>query len=98
MKTLNFKKPFGVKAKGFTEWRIVKVELETDYDGSIYGLNAGITFKSSYTQDELSEHKRIQQDEKPIENDEIVLIKDKQYQAKVFSADYSDCVKFNLIA
>jgi hypothetical protein len=97
MKILGFEKPFGVKAKGFSEWRTVKVKLETLNDGSIYGHNVGTTFKSSYTQDELNEHKRIQQDEKPLEDNDIVLIDGKQYQAEVFSADHSDCVNFNLI-
>ena len=42
-------------------------------------------------------NRELETDEKPLEDNDIVLIDGKQYQAEVFSADHSDCVNFNLI-
>ena len=73
------------------------VSLYKDYkkegDGIYWGLASGAMVKSSYTQADKDESKRLREED-PIENDDIVMIDGDEYKARVLG-DYSICVVFD---
>tara|TARA_Y100000015_G_scaffold37630_1_gene39726 strand:+ start:936 stop:1298 length:363 start_codon:yes stop_codon:yes gene_type:complete len=78
---------------------VKKVSLYQGYDtkddGIFWGLASGATLKSSYSQADKDEQKRLREDA-PVEDGDIVLIEGNQYRAKVLG-DYSNCVVFEAV-
>ena len=78
---------------------VKKVSLEQGYDtrddGIFRGLASGATVKSSYTQADKDEQKRLREDA-PVEHGDIVMIEGNQYRAKVLG-NYSNCVVFEAV-
>jgi hypothetical protein len=78
---------------------VKKVSLEQGYDtkddGIFWGLASGATVKSSYTQADKDEQKRLREDA-PVEDDDIVMIEGDKYRANVLG-DYSNCVRFEKV-
>ena len=68
---------------------------ETKDDGIFWGLASGATVKSSYSQADKDEQKRLREDA-PVEDNDIVMIEGNQYRANVLG-DYSNCVRFEKI-
>ena len=68
---------------------------DTKDDGIFWGLASGATLKSSYSQADKDEQKRLREDA-PVEHGDIVMIEGEQYQAKVLG-DYSNCVVFEAV-
>ncbi len=78
---------------------VKKVSLYQGYDtkddGIFWGLASGATVKSSYSQADKDEQKRLRE-EAPVEDDDIVMIEGNKYRANVLG-DYSNCVVFEAV-
>ena len=66
---------------------------EKEDDGIYWGLASGAMVKSSYTQADKDESKRLREED-PVENGDIVMIDGDEYKARVLG-DYSNCVVFD---
>ncbi len=62
-------------------------------DGIYWGLASGSMIKSSYTQEDKDEKKRLREED-PVEDGDIVMIDGDEYKARVLG-DYSNCVVFD---
>lgn len=78
---------------------VVNVSLYQGYDtkddGIFWGLASGAMLKSSYTQADKDEQKRLREDA-PVEDGDTVMIEGNQYRANVLG-DYSNCVVFEAL-
>jgi hypothetical protein len=68
-------------------------DYEKEGDGIYWGMNDGAMIKSSYTQADKDEKKRIREGD-PVENGEIVIIDGDKYKTRVIG-DFSNCVVFD---